>query len=144
MAATVKETRTSSGSLMHHSVGAIIERDGKYLLIERAQPPFGFASVAGHLNECEDPHVAVVREVREEVGLVVSAPQLILTELIDWNWCRRGVTTHHWHLFNCPAAGQVDPSAVEVRSADWYTRQQIADLNLEDVWTYWFRRLGIL
>jgi ADP-ribose pyrophosphatase YjhB (NUDIX family) len=144
MAARVKEARTSSGSLMHFSVGAIIERDGKYLLIERAQPPFGFACVAGHLNEDEDPYMAVVREVHEEVGLVVRSPQLILTEVIDWNWCRRGVTTHHWHLFNCPAVGRVDPSAAEVRSADWYTKEQIAALDLEDAWNYWFGKLGIL
>ena len=74
---------------MHFSVGALIERDGKYLLIERAVPPLGFAGVAGHVDEGEDERHAIMREVKEEIGFDVHDPKLLLEEELDWNWCVR-------------------------------------------------------
>ena len=38
---------------IHFSVGALIEKDNKYLLIDRATPPLGFAGIAGHIEEGE-------------------------------------------------------------------------------------------
>ncbi len=32
------------------SVGAIIEKDGKFLMIDRVNPPYGWAGVAGHVR----------------------------------------------------------------------------------------------
>ena len=66
-----------NGEPMHYSAGALIKRDKKYLLIDRAKPPLGLAGVAGHIDEGETPVQALVREVFEESGLVVVKNKLI-------------------------------------------------------------------
>lgn len=68
---------------MHYSVGALIQQDDKYLLINRAMPPLGFAGVAGHIDEDETSEEAVVRELMEEVGLHVVDKTRIAEEWID-------------------------------------------------------------
>lgn len=141
---TMKATTTRSGSLIHYTAGAVIERNGRYLLIERAKPPYELSCVAGHIHEAEEPHTAVIREVHEEVGLVVTEPQLLFDEVIDWNWCRYGVTTHHWYVFGCPTQGFLQPSVEEVKCAHWFTSEEIALLKLEDVWEYILRKIAIL
>ena len=61
--------RTSeSGEPLHFSVGALIEKGGKFLLIDRNLHPFGFACVAGHVDEGELPEEALKREAKEESG----------------------------------------------------------------------------
>ena len=49
-----KQGKSKDGKLMHYSVGALIKKDGKYLLIDRVKPPLGFAGIAGHIDEGED------------------------------------------------------------------------------------------
>jgi 8-oxo-dGTP pyrophosphatase MutT (NUDIX family) len=139
-----KEGRTKDGAPMHFSVGALIEQDGKYLLIERAVPPLGFAGIAGHVDEGEDERQAVVREVKEEVGFEVRDPKLLFEEELDWNWCSKGVTSHYWHLFHCPVSGDLARSMRETKSAGWYSKEEIKNLTLEPVWEYWFKKLDII
>lgn len=58
--------------------GALIELDGRLLLQCRTTEPFKgeWNLPAGHVESDEDPARAVVREVREETGLVVSVDSL--------------------------------------------------------------------
>ena len=60
-------------------VGAVIIRRGKILLEKRGNDPGrGKWSVPGGIVELgENPEQAVIREVQEETGLVVDAPELI-------------------------------------------------------------------
>ena len=132
------------GKPMHFSVGALIERGGKYLLIDRAVPPFGFAGVAGHVDQGEDEKQAVIREVKEEVGLTVRDPQLILEEELDGNWCSKGITSHYWYIFRCPVAGDIHRSTGETKSAGWYAKEDIKTLTLEPAWEYWFKKLKVI
>lgn len=129
---------------MHFSVGALIERDGKYLLIERAVPPLGFAGVAGHVDEGEDERHAIMREVKEEIGFDVHDPKLLLEEELDWNWCSKGATSHYWYLFYCPIFGDLARSMRETKSAGWYSKEEIKRLTLEPAWEYWFKKLEII
>ncbi len=129
---------------MHFSVGALIEQEGKYLLIERAVPPLGFAGVAGHVDEGEDERQAVVREVKEEVGFEARDPKLLFEEELDWNWCSKGVTSHYWYFFHCPVSGDLARSMRETKSAGWYSKEEIKNLTLEPVWEYWFKKLDII
>jgi NADH pyrophosphatase NudC (nudix superfamily) len=60
------------------AVGALVEHDGEIILARNAAWPEGwFALVTGYLEAREDPQAAVVREVREELGLDVVETHLI-------------------------------------------------------------------
>lgn len=129
---------------MHYSVGALIKRDGKFLLIDRAKPPFGFAGLAGHVDEGETEAEALLREVEEESGLKVEEYKLLFEEEVGWNVCNKGVTGHFWYLFKCEASGEIRKDEYEEKSIGWYSEEEIAKLKLEPVWEYWFRKLRII
>ncbi len=139
-----KMTTSSIGTPLHHSVGAVIERDGKYLLIGRAQLPIGIAGLAGHVDEGEEPYTALVREIREESGLIVRHAKVLFEEELPWNICSRGITTHRWTLYACDVEGEPERNEEETTSIGWYSAEEIKDLPLESVWRYWFERLGVL
>lgn len=135
---------TSEGKPMHYSVGAIIKRNQKYLLIDRKNPPFGFAGLAGHIDEGESPEEALVREVKEESNLLVESYKLLFEEELDWNWCKEGVKIHYWYLFQCGTEGKVCIDRKEEKSIGWYSKEEIKHLSLEKVWRYWFKKLKIV
>ena len=141
-----KEGISSKGQPMHYSAGAIIKKDGKYLLIERAHPPYGFAGPAGHIDKGETPEEAVKREVREETGLIVAKSSKLLQKEVQKNTCicTTGITVHHWHLFECVAAGIPKRNQQETKSIGWYTPAEIKKLTLEPVWKYWLTKLKII
>lgn len=132
------------GRQIHYSVGAVIERGGKYLLIERGVPPPGFAGVAGHLDEGEDEKEAIVREVEEETGLRVERAELVGEDFLEWNWCSKGVTGHYWYVFACEVSGDIARDERETKSVGWYGAEEIKALPLEDAWKYWFEKLNII
>lgn len=139
-----KQVKSKNGQPMHFSVGALIERDGKYLLVDRAVPPLGFAGLAGHVDEGEEPLGAAKREVEEESGLKVKKCQLLFEEELDWNWCARGINTHYWYLYACQTSGEIKRNKRETKSIGWYLPAQIKHLKLEPVWGYWFKKLKII
>lgn len=60
------------------AVGALVEHEGEIILARnRAWPEGWFALVTGYLEAREDPQAAVVREVKEELGLDVVETHLI-------------------------------------------------------------------
>src|SRR3989338_2753275 len=132
------------GKVAHYSVGAIIQKDGKYFLIDRAIPPLGFAGIAGHVDAAESVQEALVREVEEESGFKVTLHKLLFEEFLAWNWCSKGVEGHRWYLFECGVEGEVKQNYRETKSVGWYSKDQIQKLTLEPVWEYWFKKLAIL
>lgn len=139
-----REGKSKKGKKIHYSVGALIEKDGKYLLIDRANPPFGFAGLAGHIDEGETEIEALFREVQEESGLKVEKYKLLFEEEVGWNECSKGVRGHYWYLFKCEVSGEIKMDSSEEKSIGWLSKEQIADLKLEPVWEYWFRKLEII
>ncbi|MFH1694713.1 MAG: NUDIX hydrolase [Patescibacteria group bacterium] len=139
-----KKDKTKSGESLHCSVGALIEKDGKYLLINRAVPPLGFAGIAGHIDEGEGVLQALKREVKEESNLEVSNCEQLFEEELDWNWCSKGVGSHYWHLFKCNVSGELVRSKRETKSIGWYSKEEIKKLKLEPAWEYWFKKLNII
>lgn len=139
-----KQDISKNGDPMHYSAGALIKDGDKYLLIDRATPPFGFAGVAGHVDEGEIPEQAIAREVAEEVGLQVEQSKLLFEEELDWNLCNKGVENHYWYLFECQVSGELARSERETKSARWYTADEIKELTLEPVWEYWFKKIKII
>jgi len=139
-----KQSTTNDGTPMHYSVGAIIERDGKYLLLDRVNPPLGFAAPAGHVDEGEIPKKALEREVAEETGLTVDGCELVFEEDQPHNRCVYGIEYHRWYVYRCGAHGKLTPSKQEAKSAGWYTPQEIKMLTLEPIWREWLTRLNII
>ncbi|OGM76683.1 hypothetical protein A2210_01515 [Candidatus Woesebacteria bacterium RIFOXYA1_FULL_40_18] len=147
------------------SVGMLIWKDGKLLLIERKLFPFGFAPPAGHIDDKGSFENAAKEEVQEEVGLNLIKLKL-LTEGKKNNKCRReGGSWHYWKIYEVKANGELKPSHDETKQAGWYDKDDIKKLanktrlylegriledkwqespGLESVWYEWFKELGII
>ncbi len=67
--------------LTYTAVYAILEREGKIYLMQRANSGYydgAYALPSGHLEEDENIEEATIREVAEETGLVITSAQLTL------------------------------------------------------------------
>ena len=129
---------------MHYSVGAIIMKDDKYLLIDRAKIPFGFAGIAGHINKNENVEDALKREVKEESGLDVIRTNLLFKKELSLEKCSRGILTHFWYVYECEVKGDIKIKKDEVKSINWFSAKKIKKLKLEEAWEYWFKKFGII
>jgi len=136
--------RSKNNKLMHYSVGAVIKKGNKYLLIERRFFPYGFAGIAGHLDIHENVVDAIVREVREESGLKVTSHKLIIEEEVYPNKCVVGINVHYWYVFDCKVSGKIKENFLETKSVGWYSADKIKKLKLEKIWRYWFKKLKII
>lgn len=134
---------SSNGGILHYSVGAVIEHNGEYLLVDRKEIPLGFAGLAGHVDDGEDSDTAIIREVEEESGLHVVSKKLISEEEILWNYCKNA-PAHKWRLYFCIVEGEVKQNTEEEKSIGWYTPNEMQNMNLEPVWRYWFEKLEII
>ncbi len=129
---------------MHYSAGIIVTCNEKYLMMDRKNIPYGFACPAGHIDEGEEPKEAAIREVFEETGIKLENIEFICEEEIPWNYCK-SATVHYWHLFKASVVSQeISIDTDESKSLDWYSLEEIKNLNLEPVWKYWFEKLDII
>jgi len=95
---------TQTKDYWHESIGIFLSNaEEKILLFERIIFPFAYSIPAGHLDKDENPKEAIVREVKEEVGLIIdkSKINLFCKEDVIGDSCRRGANNHRWHLFIC-------------------------------------------
>ncbi len=136
-----KVGKSKNGEVMHYSVGAIIYRDGKFLLVDRLKPPLGWAAVAGHIDEGEGPEEALQREIFEESGLEMVFRELIFEEEVDENACSRGVGVHYWYVYKVGVKGEPVFNPNEAKAMGWFTKEEIEKLSLETVWRYWLGKL---
>lgn len=132
------------GQPMHYSVGAVIKADDKYLLMDRAIKPFGFAGPAGHVDLGEDPVTALYREVAEETGLKVIRHELVQEGEAYGNECNRGVKVHYWYLYRVWTETDDFTPNREAKTMGWYSVEEIKKLDLEPVWEDWFKLLGVI
>jgi 8-oxo-dGTP pyrophosphatase MutT (NUDIX family) len=153
------------------SVGIVVRNaEGSIALLKRARFPFGYAPVAGHIDDHGTARQAAVDETNEEIGLTIMAANLQPTAIANTrfnNHCRRrGGTFHDWWVFTVNTfSGSITPSVEETKGADWYSIQEVqqladrttdyhaqliaqqdwdADPGLEDVWIEILRRLDII
>ncbi len=149
----------------HKSVGMLIWKEGKLLLIERKKPPFGFAPPAGHIDGDLTFEDAVKRELKEEVGLNTKSIELVIEGRKE-NHCRReDGTWHYWKIYKVDANGEVLANQDETKQVGWYDKVQINMLakktekyikgeitedswqkspGIEPVWYEWFLQLKII
>jgi len=59
------------------TVDIILEQEGKVLLIERKNPPHGWALPGGFVDFGETVGTAVCRETKEETGLTLTEQRLV-------------------------------------------------------------------
>lgn len=121
---SVKLNTMTSGPHKHGVVAILQDPTGRYLLIRRGlnlvRAPGWWCFVGGEVEAGESHEQAVVREVREEVGLSVRALEKI-HETISPN----GEYRLHWLRVEINPAGQALTLHVhEVEEARWLTPQE--------------------
>lgn len=148
----------------HKSVGMLVWKNNKLLLIERAKFPFVYAPPAGHCDG-EDFEFTAKKELKEEVGLEAKELRL-LTEGRKENPCRRiDGTWHYWQIFEVVCSGEVERSLEETKQTKWVSVEELKYLakrteefqngkiseeewkvnpGLEFVWCEWLRELRII
>ncbi len=118
-------------------VGAVIVDhhldDRRVLLIRRGQPPlFGEWSLPGGVLECgETLREAVIREAREETGLLVEAVEMLgVYERVIRDDERR--VRYHYVLldFLCRVVGGDLTAGSDAADVRWFTRDELPALNL--------------
>ncbi len=84
------------------SVGALIERDGAYLMLYRTASNPGLAGIAGHIDAGESPEDALRRELKEEAGIEAGEMELVLHTTLP-NPCKKGYASHEWWVYKVTA-----------------------------------------
>ena len=111
------------------TVAAVIERDGRYLLIEEHTPEgLRLNNPAGHLEPGESPLQGVVREALEETARTFVPEALVGVYLARMQRPARGEDVTYLRFAFCGSAGEAEPGrALDhgiVRTL-WLTPQQV-------------------
>lgn len=130
-------------------VGAVVNADGKFLLIRRAnEPGRGLWSIPGGLVEVgERIRDAVRREVKEETGIEVEVGRLIdVLENIVLD--EDGRVKFHYILIDFEAEPlsedlELHPSS-EALEARWFTPDEMRDIPMAATARTLFRKMGIM
>jgi 8-oxo-dGTP diphosphatase len=114
---------------------AIVERDGRYLLILRSNPPSAamYAFPGGRGEDGETPAETALRELFEETGIRGEKPLPFATYALPGREEGPGSPSFLLSVFKVKA----DPDAVAVASDDaaaagWYTAAEIENLPAPD------------
>jgi ADP-ribose pyrophosphatase YjhB (NUDIX family) len=88
-------------AVVHKTVALIIVRDDSVLLIEKSDPAYDskYSIVAGHLNNNESANQAIIREVNEEIGLLITEPEFLFKMEKINDTCRHGGVIHDWYVY---------------------------------------------
>lgn len=107
-------------------VGAVVVDGDRVLLVRRAQEPMkGRWTIPGGLLELgETLHAAVVREAREETGLLVEPVELV--ELLDRIHRERDRVRYHYVIadYLCRVTGGALQAASDADAARWVERAE--------------------
>lgn len=134
----------SLGKCSGRSVGAIIKKNNKVLLLERVFFPLGWAPPGGHIDKGELPKAAVIREIREETGLIATSCRLLTKgkRVKDLCWAKRKY--HDWWMFECQYKGRVRLDKGESKKFRWFPVNKIKNnAKITDIWQYWFGKIKI-
>lgn len=143
-----KTVQTKEGK-QHFSVGAVIEKSSKVLIMERMLPPKGFAGIAGHVDHGEKPSDALIREIKEETNLDVINSCFLFKKVINQKEeCTFGVRRHKWYIYNVKVRGEIMPAKREVKTIEYMSKDRLKKLyrekKLEYAWAVIFKKLKIV
>ena len=132
------------GELLHYSVGAVIEWEGKILLFHRRLFPFRYTIVAGHWDlDDETPETAVAREIAEEAGIEVQPEKPLFVETLK-EPCRRGADFHEWRLYRATVDYNTATLSDEADIIGWYAPDEIRELDLTIPTQHFLKKLDII
>lgn len=132
------------GELLHYSVGAVIEWEGKILLFHRRLFPFRYTIVAGHWDlDDAAPEAAVAREIAEEAGIEICPEKPVFVETLK-EPCRRGADFHEWRLYRATVDRNTTTLSDEADIIGWYAPDEIRELDLTIPTKHFLRKLGII
>ena len=132
-----------NGLIKHFTSAALVKKGDKYFLIDRKKKPFGWAPIAGHVDEGEDHKEALIREVKEESNWGVKSFKLMLKKNVKFG-CRRIGSYHEICVYDCKVIGKLKLQKEEVKNYGWFTVEEMKKIKIEPLWRYLFRRLKIL
>ncbi|AJD40661.1 NUDIX domain-containing protein [Rhizobium sp. SEMIA 4085] len=111
---------------------AILERDGRFLLVLRSKPPSAdmYAFPGGRAEDGEAPDQTALREFEEETGIRAYSPQLFAIYDLTAHAADGSVSSHFLlSVFTVEAdADAVAVAADDAAALGWYTVEQIRRL----------------
>jgi ADP-ribose pyrophosphatase YjhB (NUDIX family) len=114
-------------------VGALVMREGKLLLVRRAQEPGKgrWTNPGGYIEQLEPIHDTIQREVREETGVEAVVNKVIAVRDLPRN-------IHNLYIaFDMEyVSGDPEPDGVEVDAAGFYSLEEMETMNVAD-FTRW-------
>jgi len=98
------------------TAGAMIfDDEGRILLLEHVfRPDSGWGIPGGFLTKGEQPEAALRRELKEEIGIEVEAVELLFARTLAGP---RQIEIY----FRARAIGRPEPCSFEIRSAGWFS-----------------------
>lgn len=111
------------------TVAAVIERDGKFLLIEEeTSDGIRLNQPAGHLDPHESLEQAVVRETLEETAYDFTPTGLVGMYMSRYRSARTGEAVTYLRFAFCGVAGQLHDQPLDhgILRTLWMTRDEIA------------------
>lgn len=107
---------------------AVIERDGEFLVIRRAQgiPAGGsWCFPGGAVEPGETQQQALAREVREELGLEIQPVKVV------WRWERPDGTLilHWWRALPVDGGFVLRPDTAEVADVRWVSPSRLLQMS---------------
>lgn len=99
----------------------VVDQQGRVLLLKhRFRPGTGWGIPGGFIETGEQPHEAVRRELREEVGLELADVEVVHTRAFRKP---RQIEI----VYRCRPSGDALPQSVEIRKADWFPIDSLPD-----------------
>ena len=102
------------------TAGAIVyDNRGRVLLLKhRFRPGSGWGMPGGFMEAGEQPEAALRRELREEIGLEIEQPKLVLVRAFK-------KPKQVEIVFSCQAAGNIDQLNFEIQKVAWFHLEEL-------------------
>ena len=104
-------------------VVAVISRDARLLVIRRSATvvaPLAYCFPGGGIEPGESEPVALIRELQEELAVVVQPVRQLWWSTTPWN------VDLSWWQAELPADAQILANPAEVASLDWHTPDEMS------------------
>jgi ADP-ribose pyrophosphatase YjhB (NUDIX family) len=103
-------------------IGVVFNAEGQVLLVEHVfHPRLPWGLPGGWVGNNEDPALAVVRELREELALQVTVQRLLVLEKTEYN--------HLDLAFLCEAQNEVGTVSYELIGYRWHSTDTLPRLH---------------